>query len=147
MEGDGTEATVVVTRFINVWPRQNCERSRADAALLNTYWRLVRLGDEATGAASGNREPHLILRGPVNRYTATVGCNSMTGGYELNGQSLRLSAGPTTLMACPPPLDAMEISLIGTLDRTRRYRIVAQTLELFDAEGASLALLEAVYLQ
>jgi heat shock protein HslJ len=49
-------------------------------------------------------------------------------------------------MACPPPLDGLERLLVSALDRTRSYRITAQTLELFDAEGHSLALLEAVYL-
>ena len=146
MEGDGTEGTIVVTRFINVWPGQNCERARADATLLNTYWRIVRLDDQEVSAAGDRREPHVILRGPENRYSATVGCNSITGGYELDGQSLRLSPGPTTLMACPPPLDGLERLLVSALDRTRSYRITAQTLELFDAEGHSLALLEAVYL-
>jgi len=48
------------------------------------------------------------------------------------------------LMACLPPLDALEKELSETLRRTRRNAVTGRTLELFDESGRSLALLEAV---
>jgi copper homeostasis protein (lipoprotein) len=62
MEGEGTERTLVIERFINVWPEQSCPRSQAQAELLETYWRIVRLGEEAVRTVGQWREPHLILR-------------------------------------------------------------------------------------
>jgi heat shock protein HslJ len=64
---------------------------------------------------------------------------------SIEGRSIRLSPGPTTLMACPPPLDALERALGDTLGKVRAWRIQGNTLELADGAGASLALLEAVY--
>jgi heat shock protein HslJ len=71
----------------------------------------------------------------------------MMGGYERAGDSLRFSAAASTRMACPPPLGAWEEALVDVLGKTRRFRILAQTLELFDEAGTSLASLEAVYLR
>ena len=49
-------------------------------------------------------------------------------------------------MACPPPLDDWEKQLAHVLTETAGWRIDGQTLELLDAAGKSLALLQAVYL-
>ena len=147
MEGDGTEATVIVERYINVWPDMRCERAMVDASLTNTYWRIVRLGDETVSAAEDRREPHLLLRaeGEYGQYRATAGCNQMLGGYAIDGDSLRFTPGPTTLMACPPPLDALERALVESLTATSRWQVMANTLAFSDDTGAPLALFEAVY--
>lgn len=147
MEGEGTERTLVVKRFINVWPGQACPRALAQAELTETYWRIARLRDEPVRTAEQRREPHLILRQDDKRFSATVGCNRMMGSYELEDGSLRFLETASTRMACPPPLDAWEGALAEVLDRTRSFRIVSQTLELYDEEGRSLASLEAVYLR
>jgi len=147
MEGEGTERTLVLKRFINVWPGQSCPRALAQAELTETYWRIARLGDEPIRTVGQWREPHLILRQEHNRFSATVGCNRMMGRYEREGDALRFVGAASTRMACPPPLDAWEHALGGVLDQTRNFRIVAQTLELYDETGASLATLEAVYLR
>jgi copper homeostasis protein (lipoprotein) len=148
MEGEGAERTVVVTRFINVWPDQRCERARAHATLGNTYWRIVRLDGETVRAAPGRREPHLLLRNGDGRtgYRATVGCNRLAGGYEVGDGSIRFTPAAATLLPCPPPLDGFERALVQALTRARGWRITANTLELFDEAGAPVALLEAIYL-
>jgi copper homeostasis protein (lipoprotein) len=147
MEGEGVARSVVVSRAINAWPNESCERSRADAALTNTYWRIASLGGEPVTAAAGRREPFLLLLDAEGKqgYSASVGCNQLRGGVSIEGRSIRLSPGPTTLMACPPPLDALERALGDTLGKVRAWRIQGNTLELADGAGASLALLEAVY--
>jgi heat shock protein HslJ len=146
MDGAGAEPTLVITRFIHLWPHQSCERARAEADLTGTYWRVVRLGGEPVAPVADAREPHLILRRD-GRYTATAGCNRLFGGYAVAGGELELTVMASTRMACPPPLDALEQALGDALARTRGHRILAQTLELMDAGGESLALLEAVYLK
>ncbi|HEX9180249.1 MAG TPA: META domain-containing protein, partial [Burkholderiales bacterium] len=148
MEGEGTQATVVVRRFINVWPRQKCERARVDASLVNTWWRIVRLGDEPVQAAPDRREPHLVLKAGEESgwFSATVGCNQMAGGYSVDGEAIRITPSATTMMACPAPLAETENKLGQLLERAKRWRINASTLELFDEAGAPVALFEAVYL-
>jgi copper homeostasis protein (lipoprotein) len=148
MEGERTETAVVIRRFINAWPGQTCECARADAALVSTPWRIIRLGDTPVATADKEREPLLILakEGQGTRYRATVGCNQLVGSANVTGTSLTFKPGAATQMACLPPLDALEKALSETLGRTRRYAVTGGTLELVDESGRSLALLEAVHL-
>ncbi len=142
----GTQAAVMVERFVGVWPDETCERTLDAAQLTNTYWKILRLGDTEVAASEGLREPNLILRAGDPRFTATVGCNQITGTYEQKADRLAFGAAAGTRMACPPPLDAWETQLSGLLADTAGWRIDGQTLELLDDAGNPLALLQAVYL-
>lgn len=146
-EGTGTEPTAIIERFVQLWPGETCERNRVDAALINTYWRLVRLGDEQIEAAGRRREPHLILREGEARFAATAGCNQLIGSYEADGERLHFGATAGTRMACPPPLDERERRLVDALANTRTWRIAGPALELYDGEQRPLALLQAVYVR
>jgi copper homeostasis protein (lipoprotein) len=148
MEGDGLQPTIVVNRFIAAWPNERCERAMADASLVNTYWRIVRLAGDPVRAAEGRREPHLILRGDGRQqtYTATIGCNGLAGSYALEGELIGIAPAAATRITCPSPLDALEAKLRNALEGTARWQILGKTLELFDAAGAQTMLLEAVYL-
>ncbi|HET9070137.1 MAG TPA: YbaY family lipoprotein [Amaricoccus sp.] len=145
-DGSGKVPKVVVERFVGVWPGETCERPAGEATLTNTYWKILRLGLTVVVAGDGRREPNLILREGEPGFTATVGCNQILGGYRLNGERLTFTPGPTTLMACPGPLDGWERQLVGVLEDADGWRIDGQTLELLDAAGNPLALLQAVYL-
>jgi uncharacterized lipoprotein YbaY/heat shock protein HslJ len=147
MEGGGTEATAVARRFVNVWPGETCERNHAEASLTNTYWRIVRLGETEIRPAQGRREPHLLLRSGEPRFAATVGCNRLIGGYELSGETLRFTPAASTMMACPPPLDADERRLGEVLAASASWNIHGQVLELFDKDGKPVALFHSVYLR
>ena len=142
----GTEAEVMVERFVGVWPGETCERTLDAAQLTNTYWKILRLGDTEVAAGEGLREPNLILRAGDPRFTATIGCDQMTGSYALDGNSLSFGTSVATLMACPAPLDDWEKQLAHVLTEAAGWRIDGQTLELLDAGGNALALLQAVYL-
>ena len=146
-DGGGTEATAVVQRFINVWPGETCERNRADASLTNTYWRIVKLGDEDVRAEDGHREPHMLLRANEARFSATVGCNQLIGGYETAGESLRFGQVASTLMACPPPLDQLERRLVEALANTRTGTSRVRFSNCATARDRSVALFQAVYLR
>jgi heat shock protein HslJ len=147
--GEGrTGPQMKVDRFIRAWPGQRCERARADSSLTNTYWRIVRLLGKELKVEDGQREPHLVLRNEDAHpsCSTTVGCNQIFGGYEIEGDQIKFGPMMTTLMACPPPLDALESDLIAALDRSARYHILAHTMELYDENGSPVALFEAVYL-
>lgn len=147
--GEGRPTLLMkVDRFIRAWPGQRCERAMADSSLTNTYWRIVRLLENEVVVEDGQREPHMVLRieDAHPSCSATVGCNQIFGGYETKGDLIKFGPMMTTLMACPPPLDVLERDLIAALDRSARYHILAQTMELYDENGSPVALFEAVYL-
>jgi hypothetical protein len=131
-EGHALIPTVVVRRFIGIWPEQHCERAMSKANLPDQYWRIVNLGGVPVKTAEGRREPHIILRSERYPYAATIGCNRLLGGDA---------------DALPPLLAEMEQMLIGILKAARSWSIKCQVLELFDGNGGSIALFEAIYLR
>ena len=146
-DGTGIEPEVMVERFVGVWPGETCERAMGQATLTNTYWKILRLGDTEVAAGAGRREPNLILREGEPRFTATVGCNQISGSFRSEEHRLSFGANAaTTVMACPEPLDQWEVQLVEVLKKTAGWRIDGQTLELIDSEEKPLALLQAVYL-
>ncbi len=147
VEGEGTQATVVVERFVSLHPGESCDRPAPAVTLRNTYWRILTLGGEALGAEQGRREPYLLLRLEEPRFAATVGCNQMLGGFETAGSALRFTPGPMTMMACPDQLAARERALVEVLGGTASYRLDGTALALLSADGRTLATLEAVYLR
>jgi heat shock protein HslJ len=147
MEGEGTQAAVVVDRFVSVHPGEGCDRPATEATLRNTYWRILSIGGTTLAADAGRREASLLLSGEAPRFAATIGCNQMIGGLETSGTTLRFQSGPSTMMACPPPLDAQERALAALLRDTASYRLDGTTLALLAADGRPLARLEAAYLR
>jgi heat shock protein HslJ len=71
----------------------------------------------------------------------------MFGGFTVSGDRLAFSGAGSTMMACPPPLDEWERQLSLVLAETAGWRVEGQALELIDADGGTLALLQAVHLR
>jgi putative lipoprotein len=120
-----------------------------DAELLNTYWKILSMAGEPVAARDDRREPQLILRSAdgVASWSATVGCNQMSGGLTVDGGRINFKPGISTLMACPPPLDTLEKQLSRSLGASIQWSIEGQRLELRDESGAVALLCEAVYLE
>ena len=137
---------LVVERFLAAWPGETCARNRADAPLLDTEWKIVVLDGEALTPIEHAREANLVLHsGPGRAASATVGCNRMAGAFETGpGGALKFGAFATTMMACPPPLDAREQALAKALAATRAYAIAGSALVLYDETRRPLAVLSAV---
>ena len=90
---------------------ETCERALGEVSLTNTYWKVLRLGETEVAPGEGRREPNLILREGEARFTATVGCNQVSGSYTLDEDRLTFGTAAATMMACPAPLDAWEMQL------------------------------------
>jgi len=146
MEGTGTVPTVVVRRFVGLWPGQTCERAMSHASLSPQYWRIVTLRGERMRPMEGTREPHLILRGADAGYSATAGCERLQGRYRVDGTQIAFDA-PAAVGSCPEALRGRQRALLEALQAADAWSIQGQVLELFDAAGAPLAVLEAVYLR
>jgi putative lipoprotein len=122
------------------------EPSASTATLENTYWKLTRLGGQAVSVVDGQREPHFILQPEQKRVTGSGGCNRMTGGYALAADKLSFSQMAATRMACPDGMD-VEQAFHTALGKVASWRIDGETLELFDAGGASVAEFESRYMK
>lgn len=133
-----------------IQPPSGMSESEAMAAesapLLNTYWKLVQMGDGSHVSAYDNQpEPHLVLESG-GRFHGAGGCNRLRGSYSLDGRWLRLSAVTTTRMACVQGR-RREQSFLSTLAQVSSYAVRGQKLALSDADGQVLLRFEAVYLR
>ncbi len=138
--------SLVVERFINVWPRESCGNPRVDSPLRGTYWKLVRLGETPVQVAEKQREPHLILANFEPRISGSGGCNRVMGGFELDGDKLRLRGMAGTMMACLAGME-QEQRFLKSLEKVERYRISGSHLDMLDSAGAVMARFEAVALR
>jgi len=146
MEGNQTEESLVVTRFIGVWPGETCGARGSVSELENNYWKLTRLGDQPVPTFDGQREPHLVLHSEEGRVAGTGGCNQMSGGYEVDGTSITFGLMASTMMACPDGQD-VDQALMAALENATSFRKTAHHLELLDDEGSTVARFEAREMQ
>jgi copper homeostasis protein (lipoprotein) len=146
MEGEGQQPTLVVERFIRVWPGESCGSPTSTEPLENTYWKLTRLGDAPVAVGSRQREPHFILNPESRRVSGSGGCNRLTGSYELNGDRLTFGQMAGTTMACPEGMDT-EKAFLEALRQVNKLKITRQHLELFDAAGNLVARFEARHMK
>jgi len=135
--------SLVVDRFVGIWPRETCGNPRVDSPLRDTYWKLVRLNGAPVRVAPRQREPYLVLGQAEQRVTGDGGCNRFTGSFELDGDKLRFRGMAGTMMAC---LDGMEQEayFMQALQKVERYRLSGSHLEMLDASAAVLTRFEAV---
>ena len=87
-------------------------------------WRITRIGRHA---ANGS-----LAFNANNRVNASFGCNSLSGHFSQQGQTLQIGELATTLMLCPPNVQAQEERLSAAFARTAAYRINGNKLELLD---------------
>ena len=112
-------------------------------ALENTRWELVQVADTLMVPTDLRNAPYVLLESDSARAVGHSGCNQMSGGYSVNGDSLSFSAMVMTRMACVGPGMHVESAFTGALERTRGWSVSGDTLRLLDAAGVPLARLVA----
>jgi copper homeostasis protein (lipoprotein) len=142
MERKGAQPTLVVERFIGVWPGETCGARFSSARLENTYWKLTRLSDKPVTVAPRQREPHFVLDSKTRRIAGSGGCNRFTGTYQRSGDRLTFGKMAMTFMACSEGMET-ERDFVAALEQVNSWKIFGEHLELFDANGAFLGRFEA----
>jgi copper homeostasis protein (lipoprotein) len=142
MEGRVRMPTLVVDRFIGVWPGETCGARFATANLQNTYWKLTALNGKPVFVAKQQREPSLVLHSENSRVAGSGGCNRLMGSYQVRENEVHFGQLAGTMMACPAGMDT-EKEFLDTLPHVTRWRIVGEHLEFYDASSTVLGRFEA----
>ncbi len=74
--------------------------------------------------------------GTVN---GTNGCNRYGAAYQVDGEAITITLGPTTMMACPEPIMKQADEYMAALASAATYQIQGEALELRDGDGSVLA--------
>src|SRR6185503_1942759 len=142
MERKDRMPTLVVNRFMGLWPGETCGERFATSTLQNTYWKLTALNGKPVFVAEQQHEPSLVLHSENSRIAGSGGCNRLMGSYEVRGHEVRFGQLAGTMMACPDGMDT-EKEFLDTLPHMTRWRIVGEHLEFYDASGTVLGRFEA----
>jgi heat shock protein HslJ len=123
----------------------------AAPAIDATPWRILAYRSEAEPDAETDlvsiepRELPPRLAFAEGRLSGNVGCNSFSGGYTLEGDRLTIDPRMAmTMMACEESLMALEQTITAHLAAVAGFRQTGTRLELLDADGAVLILLETL---
>lgn len=113
----------------------------ATQSLLDTRWRLTRLGDEVIENPAGERAVHFQLQAANSGLTGFSGCNRMFGRYALDGASLKFDGLGGTRMFCQPNMQ-LEQKFLGMFQNVASWKVTGNSLELFDASNKAVATFE-----
>jgi copper homeostasis protein (lipoprotein) len=141
-DGKGADRTLIVRREIGMWPGEGCGSADATTNLQNTYWKLTRLEGVSVVPGAQQREPNLVFRTEQKRVTGSGGCNVLNGGYTLAGNQITLDRVASTMMACVNGSD-VELKFLKALETVRTWKILGQHLQLYAADGSTVAQFEA----
>lgn len=114
-----------------------------EAPFQDRSWRVVRIGGEAVPALDTPRAPYLRFESMPRRVQGATGCNTFSGGYEVNGDRLVFHPLIATRMHCGEVM-AIEQALLKALGATRAWRGGEDRLELLDERGQPIVALEAM---
>jgi heat shock protein HslJ len=146
-DGDDAGATVLVERFVGVWPGMSCERAMGEVSLTDTYWKIVSLYDAPVTMQENGKEPHMILLGADARFTATLGCNQFMGDFSLQGRGIRFGRGASsTRMACRSQQAKWESLFRDMIAQAKTWEITDGILNLLDDQGNTIAAFQSVSL-
>jgi len=143
--GRGSDVQLLLRRAGTSIPTGRVPPAPSTAALENTYWKLMSVGNTPVRVASQQREPNFILHPENNTVTGSGGCNRLTGTYSLRSDRITFNRVASTMMACVDGMDT-EQAYLRALGSAYRWRINGQQLDLLDSAGNTLARFEAVYM-
>jgi heat shock protein HslJ len=70
--------------------------------------------------------------------SGSAGCNNYFASYTVDGSSLTIEPGGSTMMACAEPIMQQEADYLSALATAASYQIVDGMLEITNAEGATI---------
>ncbi|WP_414980627.1 META domain-containing protein [Congregibacter sp.] len=146
MDGEGSAQSLQIHRLVTDVPGLRCERAMSTATLPTTYWRLLSINGQCLATPEGAREIHLVMRDSDGSVSGFAGCNRFKGSYTIDGNALSFTPLASTMMACPEAQMQIEQNVHQSIGRVTAWRLEGQTLELYDTDGDSLMVFDAVYL-
>jgi len=131
MLGAGTLTTSCMTSSTPV-------KEASPLSLLNTQWRLTKLGDEVIDNPPGEGAVYFLLQPTNTNLVGFSGCNRMFGQYALDGPSLKFDGLGGTRMFCQARME-LEQKYLAMFGNVTRWTMTGATLQLLDADARVIA--------
>jgi putative lipoprotein len=145
--GAGTDGIVLQMQRVGAPAASRAEATgKPDRTLVNTYWKLVRLGGAPATVAPQQREPHVILQLGTDRIIGSGGCNRLAGTYALHGDFVAFADVAATGKACAGGME-QEAAFVAALAQVKSWRVRGDELALLDGANATILSFVAVDLR
>jgi heat shock protein HslJ len=107
--------------------------------LLDHEWRLVSIAGPGVGLGLSHDVEITLTFSADGQIAGSGGCNRYFSAVEF-GEPGELSLGPvgSTMMACPPSVEAQERQYLSALQGARSYRLAGDRLELLFGDDGVL---------
>jgi heat shock protein HslJ len=110
-------------------PATGAAPGMAPVALEGSLWRLTYLRGQDAQALAG-LPTGISVRFEAGQVQGFGGCNQLVGSYTIAGDRLILGQLAGTMMACEPPLMAIETAFMGAFTGALRYTVAEGRLTL-----------------
>jgi heat shock protein HslJ len=127
-------------------PGAQAVATASTANLINTYWKLMLIGDEIVETPADTSEIQIVLQAENQRVAGFAGCNRMFGSYVLDGNKLKFAEIGGTKMACEGRMELEERFQIA-LTQVATWKIAGETLTLQGEDGKTLLTFESRYMK
>ncbi|GAA0880136.1 hypothetical protein GCM10009119_31060 [Algoriphagus jejuensis] len=110
---------------------------------LTNIWKLLHVGSIKDPKSAKGEALVFEINGSQSSYFGETGCNSIRGGFFLEGENrIRFGQGAATMMACPDMTVESEVKKV--MELIRSFEIENNVLYLRDEKGQALMSLRAV---
>lgn len=132
LQGSFHDGEIHAERFLALDANATCPAIPArGSALRDTEWRVVEIDGDRPTYASRRQQPSLRLDSQ-GKYTASTGCSTVGGTYQLDPEGLRFVADATPLEQCPVAVSAIERRFLDALATVRQAQLSGTVLDLMD---------------
>jgi putative lipoprotein len=104
------------------------------ASTLAGAWTLFELNGQLAPTGAGGRRVTLRFEADSKRVSGFAGCNRLTAGTTIVGDSLQITAAATTMMACTEGME-LERKFTDALNSTTGFHVSGDQLTLLGASG------------
>ena len=110
--------------------------------LMDTRWRLIEVDGQQADPGAGGQDVYIVFASGDQRANGFAGCNRFLGGYEREGDRLRLTQLISTRKACIDAMD-QEQRFLALLEQAMRFTIADGTLSLYSGDERPILRFEA----
>jgi heat shock protein HslJ len=113
--------------------------NQSGTTLQNTVWKLQAMNGKSVQAQQTKQVSSLVLNYEKTTARIATACNSGFAQFTLKGNTLKFGAVMKTKKMCPAANMQQEAEFISALEKTARYQIQGEMLQLYDANNRVVA--------